>query len=279
MNEQQEPQQEAEEQQEQPQEQTPDQPQFDPEIEAEARMFGWKPPEEWVGDPPPKGFVETPDAFMENLQKSGPFRKLKEKYDHQSAQFEEKLRKIASVAQQAVENDRKAMQQQIEAIRHAQTKAVEEGDTERYNGLRQREDALREQMPQPDRDESVPDDHRTAIERWSAGKDWFKTDKVLTQASVALYGEAQEQGMADPEAILAYVDRRLGEEFPHKFGKPKPKPAPVEEGLNFGSGKKDGGFSKLPKDARDAFSMMVKQGLFKDDAEGRAQYTESYNNA
>lgn len=257
-----------------------DAPKWSPKAEQEARAFGWKPADEWQGDLP-GGFIEDPERYLERAEGFYPFRKLKEQMEKQSEVQQQELRKIASVAEQVIQGEKERMRAELDANRAAQDRAADDGDMTRFRELRKEEDSLRDKItpedPKAPDDNGVPDNHRRAIERWSVGKDWFKTDQVLTNNASMFYGEAQQKGLTDPEAILKHVDMRMAEAFPHKFGE-KPKQPPVESGLNFGgSPGGDGGFSKLPKAAKDAFKDFASRGWFEDNAEGRKKYMESYN--
>jgi hypothetical protein len=170
------------------------------------------------------------------------------------------------------------MQSRMAALQAEKVKAVEVGDVEAFKDIERRQaDLTKQAAPQP---EAVPPDHRSAIDQWRVGKDWFgqDKDKVKTTAAVTFYGEAQQQGLSDPKAILAFVDQKMAATFADLAPK-NPASAPVEAGLTFGGGATASGFEKLPKDAKDAFQRFVKQGLFQDTKDGRAAYAEDYNAA
>jgi len=158
----------------------------------------------------------------------------------------------------------------------AKIEAVETGDVEKFKVLETQQAEM--QKPAAKADENAA--HVAEIERWTVGKDWFKADPIMTQAAATLYGEAQSKGLTDPKAILAEVDRRMAETFPHKFGAaPVVNRGPeVEPGLTFGGNSADP-FTKLPTDAKAAFARYVEKGLFKDTKEGRAAYVKDYNDA
>jgi hypothetical protein len=156
--------------------------------------------------------------------------------------------------------------------------AVEVGDIDAYKALEAREEVVRKQAPDVQKAEAVPDNHRAAIEQWSVDKPWFKADKIKTNAAAVLYGEAQQSGLTDPAAILAYVDREMGKQFAALAPK-APQVETVEAGLTFGSSSQASPFEKLPKDAKEAFRRFVEKGVFKDTKEDRAIYAEDYNAA
>lgn len=247
-----------------------DAPKWAPETETEARALGWKAPDEWKGEVP-AGYIDDPTRYLERAENFTPFRKLRE-------QTTDALRKVEAVAAKQVERERAAHAAELNRIKAEKAAAVETGDVEAYKALDKQEDKLREAAPDAQKQSAVPDDHRSAIEQWSVGKDWFKKDPVMTQAAAVLYGQAQAEGLTDPKAILAKVDAEMAK----TFAALAPKAAladPVEAGLTFGAGSQASPFEKLPKDAKDAFRRFVEKGVFKDTKEDRATYAEDYNAA
>jgi len=247
-----------------------DAPKWAPETETEARALGWKAPDEWKGEVP-AGYIDDPTRYLERAENFTPFRKLRE-------QTTDALRKVEAVAARQVERERAAHAAELNRIKAEKAAAVETGDVEAYKALDKQEDKLREAAPDVPKQSGVPDNHRTAIESWSVNKPWFKADPVKTQAAALLYGQAQQNGLTDPAAILAFVDREMATQFVDL----RPKTPPVESveaGLTFGGGSVSSPFEKLPKDAKDAFRRFVEKGVFKDTKEDRAIYAEDYNAA
>lgn len=256
----------------------PDAPKWAPEVETEARALGWKAPDEWKGEVP-AGYIDDPNRYLERAESFAPFRKLKERLETTEKATQESLRKIEAVAAKTLERERAQFAAQLESIKQQKVAAVEVGDVDAYKALERREEQVRQAMPeaQPQQD-PVPQDHRSAIEQWSVGKNWFRQDKVKTLAATALYGEAQEKGMTDPKAILAFVDQEMSKQFADLAPK-QPQATMVEGGLTFGGGSQASAFEKLPKDAKDAFRRFVEKGVFKDTKEDRQQYAEDYDAA
>ena len=245
-----------------------DSPKWTPEIETEARALGWKSSDEWKGEIP-SGYIDDPNRYLERAENFTPFRKAREQAD-------ERFRKLESVAAKQVERERAAHQAELAKIKTDKIAAVEIGDVDAYRTLEAREETVRKQAPDATPAEpAVPDNHRAAIEKWSVGNDWFKKDPVMTQAAAMLYGQAQQEGLTDPGAILAKVDAEMAKRF---SGLAKAAPVEsVEGGLTFGSGSVASPFEKLPKDAKAAFARFVEKGVFKETKEDRAQYAEDYN--
>lgn len=244
-------------------------PKWSPDVETEARALGWKAPDEWKGEIP-SGYIDDPSRYLERAENFTPFRKMRE-------QVEEKFRKLEAVTAKQLERERAQHQEALAKVKADKMAAVEVGDVDAFKALEKREDALRQSAPEEPKQSGVPDEHRSAIERWSVDKAWFKSDPIKTQAAVILYGEASDKGLTDPAAILAYVDKGMASKFADMA--PRAAVEAVEGGLTFGSGSVASPFEKLPKDAKDAFRRFVEKGVFKDTKEDRAQYAEDYNAA
>jgi hypothetical protein len=245
-------------------------PKWTPDVETEARALGWKAPDEWKGDIP-SGYIDDPTRYLERAENFTPFRKERERN-------EERFRKLEAVTTKVIERTRAEHQAELARIKTDKIAAVEVGDVDAFKALEKREDTLRSQAPaDAPKADAVPDEHRSAIEMWSVGKAWFKSDPIKTQAAAVLYGQAQQSGLTDPKAILAHVDREMAARFADMA--PRAAVESVEAGLTFGSGSQASPFEKLPKDAKDAFRRFVEKGVFKDTKEDRAVYAEDYNAA
>lgn len=256
-----------------------DAPKWTPEVEQEARSFGWKAPDEWKGEVPP-GYIDDPARYLERAENFTPFRKLREKLSEVEKTSQDTLRRIEAATARQIERERAQYQAALESIKAQKVQAVETGDVDAFKALEAREDAVRKQMQPAEapKQDAVPRDHIAAIEQWTVGKSWFKTDPVKTQAAVILYDQAQRSGMTDPKAILAHVDAEMAKQFADLRPK-EPTTPTVEAGLTFGGASAASPFEKLPKDAKEAFRRFVERGVFKDTKEDRAQYAEDYNAA
>jgi hypothetical protein len=257
---------------------TPEAPQWSPVVEEEARALGWKSSEEWAGEKPAT-YIDNPERFLERAENFGPFKKIKEKLAATEKATEDRLKRIEAVADKAIQRQKEDFDRQLSDLQERKLKAVADGEVDEFKALEERQEALRKQADVPaEKTDAIPADHKAALDKWVVGKPWFKADKIMTQAAVVLYAEAEAEGLTDPGAILARVDAKLAENFPHKF-KAAVTEAAVEGGLTFGGAATGDPFGKLPKDARDAFQRFVTKGWFKDDKAGREAYAKDYTDA
>ena len=243
--------------------------------EERARLLGWKAPEEWKGEQPPQGLIEDPREYNKRAESILPFKKLQESHDALEARLtksDEHLRRVESVYEAALKRQREAHDRQLQSLRDEQARAVETGDTDAWKAARDAEDQLREAAPQeaePPKQE-IPEETRRALDQWRVDNMWLGQDAEKTATASAAWKEAEQAGIVDVNAILKLVDRRIAE----KHAPPQRQQAAVESGLQIGGSVEP--FSKLPADAKDAFKLMVQQGIFQDTKDDRAQYVKDY---
>lgn len=257
-------------------EEKPEAPKWSPEAEHEARALGWKPASEWKGPQPPGGLIEDPSKYLERAETFLPFRKQKERI----AELERSVAGIEAASRAIMTRQKADFDAQMAKLQADKLQAVSEADTDRFKALEKQERELQKSADAAPK-EPKADPHISAIAEWSADKEWFRTDSILTNAAVAAYAEAEKR-TADPAKRLEYVDKKLAEYFPERFGvKPKAQPAGnvVESGLTFGAKSKTASFDALPKGTRDVYSRYVKEGWVKDTAEAKAEWVKQYESA
>jgi len=249
--------------------------------EAEAKDFGWKAPEEWVGEVP-TGYIADPRRYLERAEGFAPFRKLKEKLTESEKAFEVRLHKIEKVAETAMERQKAQMEaehkRQLAEVRTAQRAAAEVGDTAEFDRLERKREELAAAPTEPT---TAPAAQQKALwdqamAEWMPQNAWWHTDKIMHNGAIALNEEASLKGITEPKAALAYVDARMREEFPHKFAPKQPqRQTQVSDGLMLGGGKK-AGFDSLPQEAKSAFKRFWDRGSFEGLTEAKAK--EAYYN-
>ncbi len=77
------------------------------------------------------------------------------------------------------------------------------------------------QQQQPVQQQRAQPDPRAVA--WKDKNDWFGSDKIMTAAAFALHSQLTEEEGFDPNTDEYYteVDKRLRQEFPHKFSETK----------------------------------------------------------
>lgn len=180
--------------------------------EAKAREGGWKPEEEWEGDPE---LWVSAEAFNIRGEFIG---KLKAKDSETNTRIEN-LNK-AHEAQLKVKLDELAQQKDALILEGNKLKEVKDIDNQMHELL----------QPQ----QIVPD----VIDQWNKENPWIEEPSAKSSHAKYLYSEAVSRNMT-PEAIINHVNTGIAKEFPSQKTK-KPAVAEVEKGngpSNFGKSK------------------------------------------
>ena len=111
----------------------------------------------------------------------------------------------------AIQNDR-AQQAKVQQERYQQQLAAQQ--------QAQLNQPMTQQQPQPKR----PD---PKAEQWAVKNDWFGEDEAMTYAAFGIHKKLVEEEGFDPQSDDYYneLDRRVSEEFPHKFKDQNRRPA------------------------------------------------------
>jgi hypothetical protein len=150
---------------------------------------------------------------------------------------------------------------------------VETADTREFDRL----EALKRTVAPPVQQPQGPS---PVVSEYVAKNEWAKNPalwhEAATAVEIALRSGKQFRDDADQ---VAFAEGVMRQKYPHLFqAAPQvPKTSRVDGGGLAGGIGGQTGFDKLPSDAKSAFKRMVAQGLFTDDAKGRAQYLEDYN--
>ncbi len=211
-------------------------------FEAEARKGGWRPMEEWTGDPEhwkdAKTWVENGDvhAIVARLEKrhATDFEKLRKQNE----------RTLKSVLAQH--------EKEISELRAERKVAIKAGNVDEVEKLDKAIDDLREAGP----DKEPVEDAQAVQEKWIEAQNWWESDKKMRAYAI---GFSQELLAANPkitmEENLRQTEVELRKEYPEKFGGAK-RPSANGHALVDGGGAFPGGpqkadpLAKLPAPTR-----------------------------
>ena len=287
--------------------------------EKEAREMGWVPFAEWRGPKaawkPAEEFARRGREFLPIVQARA--RKAEERLREMERTFEDRFEaqqrdfdeRMAKLTRANAATTRAALQRQASTLwknfEEQKARAVESGDTEAYNSLRERQIATMEeyskaeedidafeQQPAAEQQKKPASDgltpyERKAVEAWVGQNPWFNRDRVLTVNAQMISAElrAEVPGLS-PEENLTRTAEILKEKFPEKFGiKPRVNgtaaaPRHVQSveggGRQPGGGSKPKGFTDLPPEAKQSFKELVQHGIYADDPSGRSKYANAY---
>lgn len=228
-----------------------------PEIIERAKLLGWKSPDDWKGDPPPRGFMTAEDWVEKFANTPQEIEALKAERERERREFDARIKRMEVMNEAALDRQRQQLQARMDG-------AVEMGDTDAYKAAKAEMQALdKQERAEPEQAGPPPE-----TQAWMARNPWFGNDAVMTAAARAVADEAVRKGITDVSAQLAYVDREIAQ----RFNAPKRKTAAVEDGGMIAPRKRTRGVSELPPEARKAGEKFVKQGLYKSLDEYAADY-------
>lgn len=255
-----------------------------PEIEDKARKMGWRPLDEFHGNPDEwrdaEEFVRRGEEFLpvvkSRLEKSEAklqdYETRFEQLDQQRKQDFERLSKMNEISRK---RERERIERQYE---EAGRKAVEFADPEEYDRIqaRRKEDleafdkaaAPVEPDPEP---EKKPDDKPKLDARSQAFMDenahWFGDDgnKAMTMRALAELEEidAEHPAMSMPDKLVE-MKRRTVQRYPKAFGVKSNGGSPdVLDGSRRATGATNSLVKRLPLEARAQAEKEIKEGNFK----------------
>ncbi len=250
--------------------------------EAVAAARGWKPKDEFRGDP--STWVPAKDFLDRNASLQADVRELKTRLEERERSYMDKLSRIERVTEKVVRQTREDALRQIEAAKRT---AVELSDTGEYDRLAQEEiklyDRFREEdkalAAQPAKQETQETQQPVTLlpetAQWIQSNPWFTTNKALNQVALGLYEEASERYTSEGDK-LKFVDERLAHIYPDRFADKAKKPSSQMPSLEGGS-RMPGGqkqTANLPPEARQAAERFIKKGIIKNVDEYAKMYFE-----
>ena len=135
--------------------------------------------------------------------------------DSQMAQAEATLKAAMDLGdtEAAVAAQKQISQLAVQADRASQARAAQEKKVEQAKAQPQAQ--VQPQAQQP----VAPPPPDPKAQAWAERNDWFGNDSAMTYAAFGIHKELVEQDGVDPKTDEYYteLDRRMSEEFPHKF--------------------------------------------------------------
>lgn len=271
-----------------------------PDLDARAREMGWRPQEEFKGDP--EKWVDAAE-FVRRGEEVLPLVKAENRRLHQ------KIDQLATQAQQlqaAIIEQRQSMDdlakfnlQQLQEKLNAQKRELtaelrkaerdeDEGRIAQVEGLLEQNEAQREKLKEPPKappTQAEAPKEAPEFRAWAEKNQWYggssTEDIAKTGAANAFAARVAREGKTG-QAFFDAVDKLMEEAYP----KPRRKD-PTEEGRPSGGGSgstssSDKGFNALPADAKAyARSQEAKfvgpNKMFKTAAEWHSYYAKQYN--
>jgi len=144
--------------------------------------------------------------------------------ESQMAQAEINLKNAMELgdSQQVAEAQKQITKLTVQAERAAQAKSAQEKKIEQAKAQPQ----VQPQAQQP----AAPPPPDPKAQAWAERNDWFGNDSAMTYAAFGIHKELVEQDGIDPKTDEYYteLDKRMSEEFPHKFSDKTQSKKPVQ---------------------------------------------------
>jgi hypothetical protein len=226
-------------------------------VEARAREYGWKSPEEWKGDPPKGGFLDA-EAFLRKSETLVPIvqsqnRELKEKLGKVETELQtvrQAAEQFQQFTQRALEKERLENQRLVQELESRRAQAISEGDGATAVEAERQIAALKATQPPPQPPQPPPE-AAALVNAWRMENGWYDSDPELRRWADGYANELRAEGYPAGKAILNEVGRAVRAAFPDRVNG---RPGAVEgKGRRAGEsyGKKT--FDDLPDEAKKAF--------------------------
>lgn len=227
--------------------------------EAQAQKHGWRPKDQWEGEPDKwisaEEFLrrgeENPRILRDRLRKL-------EKTNEETLQLMRDL-----VSTQRKDRERYAAEQVAKA-KAERREAIQQGDVDRAEALDSRIEEIQEQV-KPAKEKPAQTDVPEPYTKWAKDNKWFYTDPAMSAAARAeldIINVDPDTSDLDDDAKLKLVTKAVRQRYPHKFPQAKRPSAPSVEGGSSAprsEGKK--GWNDLPSDVRQIADRLVSRGV------------------
>lgn len=217
-------------------------------IEEKALEQGWKPQDEWEGEPdawrPAKEFLDRGELFK--------------KIDDQNRTIKEFKRTLEEFSKHHAKVKETEYKHALEDLKRQKKEALLEGDADAVVNIDEKIDLVREAQRVPEPQVQAPQTNPIFI-NWVQRNTWYEANRAMRAFADRVGNELGSQGLS-PTDILSEVERQVKQEFADKFNNPKRNaPSAVEGSVNKGPAKKDN--FHLSDDERRVMQRFVRSGV------------------
>lgn len=221
-----------------------------------AREQGWRPKEEFEGEPekwrPAREFVERGELFG--------------KIDTMGRELKETRKALKLLQEHHTKVKEVEFNRAVAELKQLQKKHLEDGNSDAYlNTTEMLTDLRAEQKAREVVKQQVPNQPDPRFVEWTEKNKWYNTDTEMKEyADTIGMGYAQRNPKMDPEEVLTYVAEQVKQRFKDKFVNPnRNKPNSVEG--NSQPGAKKGSF-ELTEDERRVMNTFIRTGVMTKEA-------------
>lgn len=217
-----------------------------------AREQGWRPKEEWEGDPdkwrPAKEFVERGELFG--------------KIDTMGKELKETKKALRMLQEHHTKVKETEYKRAVEELKTLQKKHLEDGNSDGYlEATELLTDLKAEQKAREVAQELTPAQPDPRFTMWVDKNRWYAQDAQMREyADTMGMAYAQKHPGVDPEDVLKYVTSEVRERFKSRFENPKrSQPSPVE-GASSGAPAANKAKFELTQEERKVMNTFVRTG-------------------
>ena len=205
----------------------PDTPDAPPSVEDQAREMGWKPSEEYQGDPTKwvsaEIFVARAPLF-EKIELESRGRKVLQK---EVGELKQVLKDFSEHHKKVAENEYKRA---LSDLKRAKRSALEEGDALLAEDIQERMDNLEEpKLPEVKTAQPVDVEAQAKLDAWLAENTWYTTNKKMAAIADGI-GRVSAQEGKSAEEVMKTMSKEIRELFPDAFRNKNKENAPALSG-------------------------------------------------
>lgn len=231
--------------------QTPAEKQLSP-MEQKALEQGWRPKEEFTGNP---------DAFIDAAEfvRRG---ELFSKIEHQSKELKQVRQALEALKEHHSKVKETEYKRALASLDSARKQALAEGETERFFALEEKIEEVKAEKAEFDAElknvptNDVPQPPQEFV-NWVNQNKWYETDKAMRAYADRLGAELASS--YPPATVLQMVEKEVKKEFAHKLTNPKTSRPMAVEPSGRGGTKTDS--FVLSPDERDVMRKFVRSGV------------------
>lgn len=198
--------------------------------EQQAMATGWKPKDQWDGDPddwvPARQYIKNGELFGRINS-----------YKNKIVNLEKTVGELVKHNEKIYETGYKDA---IDTLKQERKQALREGDTERVLELEERAEALQQEYEEKKQDfkQSVQTPQvatNPIFDEWLANNPWYEQDAALHgyadgEARTLVEASQRAGKVVDYDKLLVEVSRKVRDKFPEKFGMREKMPSAVTKG-------------------------------------------------
>ena len=220
-------------------------------VEQKAIEQGWRPKEEFSGDP--DAFIDAPEFVRRG--------ELFSKIEHQSKELKQVRAALDALKEHNTKIRETEYNRAMKALQSARKQALVNGETDQFLALEERIEEVKEEKAQLDADlkateTSAPQPHPEFV-AWAERNSWYETNEAMRAYADRLGTKLHGEGYS-PSEVLKRVETKVKEEFAHKFTNPKTSRPMAVEPSSRNSGRSDS--FQLDDTEREIMRKLVRAG-------------------